>query len=125
MSVVEPHSKNIRSTSQNRPVSIQEEGSVSSPDSDPDAVLAPAEWTGKPVVCTTCQNAGKPVMGQDGWQLPIHGMLERTFPFRIVTCPGSMGPVTAMQTPAPMEQRIEEHVAQAMPERVNDDWSTP
>ena len=98
---------------------------MSSPDSDPDAALAPAEWTGKPVVCTTCQNAGKPVMGQDGWQLPIHGMLERTFPFRIVTCPGSMGPVTAMQTPAPMEQRIEEHVAQAMPERVNDDWSTP
>ncbi|AER49377.1 hypothetical protein STINGER_63 [Mycobacterium phage Stinger] len=98
---------------------------MSSPDSDDEAVLAPAEWTGKPVVCPQCNNAGKPVMGQDGWQLPIHGRVEQTFPFRVVTCGGSMGAVQAMQVPEPMEQRIEDHVARAMPDRVNDDWDTP
>lgn len=98
---------------------------MSSPDSDDEAVLVPAEWTGKPVVCPQCGCHGTPVMGEDGWCLPLHARRETTFPFRLVPCPGSLTPVTAMQTPAPMEERIEQRVADAMPDRINDDWDTP
>ncbi|AKF14327.1 hypothetical protein SEA_VINCENZO_65 [Mycobacterium phage Vincenzo] len=110
---------------------MAEGGAVAGPgpadDDSVAAMLSPGAtvWTGLPVTCTSCHNAGMPVMGQDGWQLPVHGRVQQEFPFGIVTCPGSMTPVTAMQTPQAMTDRIEQHVVDAMPPRINEEYDTP
>ena len=86
---------------------------------DLDDDLPAAVWTGLPMVGGGCGCGGEPVMGEDGWVVPVHYSRPG------VKCPGSMAPVTAMQTPKAMDERIEQHVVQAMPPRINDDWDTP
>lgn len=71
------------------------------------------QWSGQPVICQACGQAGVPVMADDGWRMPVHP--DPSHWRKDAICPGALAAVTASQCPVEMEARIEDHFVRSMP----------
>lgn len=79
-----------------------------------------AVWPGLAVACEGCARTVTPVMGEDGWILPLHHDSVMTWGNGKTLCPASLRGVDALPAAPAMETRIEEHVLAAMPEPPED-----
>lgn len=72
---------------------------------------APATWSGAPVACGECGQAGVPVLTTDGWRLPLHALAGNP----TANCAGSLAAVDEALQAVPTAPLMDPNIVELAP----------